>query len=250
MATFAPIKKETHQNITVAGRRGLSNIANQHILSVTAREFAQLAASYPIFLIKDQERYRSVIMLGLEAGENLYYQDEKIDALSIPQMLALAPFGLGLDSEKENTLTACLDMDSEFVGEGFENKLYDEEGNETEFLKTVQQALGNLYENEVMTEKFIKELVENDLVHELELSITHASGENKRLVGIYGINEEKLQALSDEKVLDFQKRGLYIPIHAMIVSFAQVNRLVKLRNQHSDKKVTNIQIRPKQDEQK
>lgn len=250
MATFAPIKKEEHQNLTVASRRGLAGIANQHIVSATAREYMQLATSYPIFLIKDQERFRSVIMLGLEAGENLYYQNDKMNALSIPQVIALAPFGLGLDTEKENTLTACVDVDSEFVGEGHDNALFDAAGNETEFLKSIQEQLGRLYENEVMTEKFIKELQDNDLIHELELSINHAEGENKRLVGIYGINEEKLQALSDEKVLDFQKRGLFIPIHAMMVSMGQINRLVQLRNEHTDKKVAGIQIRPKQDEQK
>jgi hypothetical protein len=151
------------------------------------------------------------------------------------------PFALGLDPEKENTLTTCIDLDSSFVGEGKENALFDAEGKETEFLKGIQESLGRLYDNEVMTEKFIKELTENDLLQELELKVNFNSGNNKKLVGLFGIDEQKLQDLSDEKVIDFHKRGLFIPIHAMLGSIGQINRLAQLRNlSDSQEKVSGI----------
>ncbi|MBA6365714.1 SapC family protein, partial [Colwellia sp. BRX8-8] len=87
------------------------------------------------------------------------------------------------------------------------------------------------------------ELAENDLLRELELHINFSTGENKKLVGLFGINEKKLQELSEAKVLDFHKRGLFIPIHAMLGSIGQINRLAQLRNlSDSEQKVTAIQI--------
>jgi len=247
MANITPIRKETHQNIKIAAKRDLSHVASQHIAPITAAEYAQAATSYPVVIVKDQgsERYRSVVMLGLEGGENLYHKKDSWNAVYIPQSISMSPFSLGLDPEKEKTLTACVDLDSEFVGEDKEHELFDAEGKDTEFLKGVQDSLGRLYDNEVMNEKFIKELVDNDLLLELELNINLASGETKKLVGLYSVDEKKIQALSDDKVLDFHKRGLFIPIHAMLGSLGQINRLAQLRNQgDSPAKVNAIRFAP------
>ncbi|WDE05463.1 SapC family protein [Thalassomonas viridans] len=246
MANMVPVKKEQHQNLKVAAKRDLSHVANQHIVPVNAIEFAQAATSFPVVIVKDPDsnRYRSVAMLGLETGENLFYSKEKWNAIFVPQSIGMVPFALGLDPEKEKTLTACIDTDSPFVGEDKENALFDDKGEETEFLKKIQESLGRLYDNEVASERFIKELVDNDLLQELELNMSLVSGEKKKLVGIFTVNEKKLQELSDEKVVDFHKRGLFVPLHAMLGSVAQVNRLVQLRNENSDKKINGIQISP------
>ena len=253
MANITPVKKDTHQNIKVAAQRDLAHVANQHIAPITAIEYSQAATSYPIVLVKDQDsdRYRSVVMLGLETGENLYHKKDSWNAVYVPQSITMSPFSLGLDPEKEKTLTACLDLDSEFVGEDKENALFDADGNDTEFFKGVQDSLGRLYDNEVMNEKFIKEMLDNDLLLELELNINFASGESKKLVGLYSVDEKKVQALSDDKVLDFHKRGLFIPIHAMMGSIGQINRLAQLRNQsESTAKVNGIRFTPVTAEEK
>ena len=246
MANFVPVRKEQHQKLKISNTRNISHVAGQHIIPVAAAEYAQSSASFPLVLVKnpDSERFRSVAMLGLEAGENLFLKDDKWSALSMPQSISMVPFSLGLDPEKENTLTACIDLDSEFVGEDKDLALFEDDGKESEVLTNVQQALGRLYDNERLTESFIKELQENDLLQEIELNITLASGEKKKLVGVHTINEEKIKNLSDDKVLDFHKRGLFVPMYSMLGSLAQVNNLVKLRNLSSDVKVANVQILP------
>ncbi|XPF93015.1 SapC family protein [Colwellia sp. RE-S-Sl-9] len=247
MANNVPVRSDQHKNLKVASQRNLAHVADQHIAPINALEFAQAATSYPVILVKDPEssRYRSVVMLGLEAGENLYYSEDKWDAIYVPQGISMVPFGLGLDPEKEKTLTTCIDLDSSFVGEDKENALFDADGKDTDFYKNVQDSLGRLYESEIMTDKFIKELEENNLLMELELNITFSNNQTKKLVGLFGINEAKLQDLSDEKVVDFHKRGLFIPIHAMLGSIAQVNRLAQLRNlSSSEQKIAGIKFTP------
>ncbi|MBU2923587.1 SapC family protein [Colwellia sp. 4_MG-2023] len=249
MANFVPVRKEQHQNLKISNTRNISHVAGQNIIPVAAAEYAQSSASFPLVFVKnpDSERFRSVAMLGLEAGENLFLQDDKWTALSMPQSISMVPFSLGLDPDKENTLTACIDVESEFVGEDKDLALFEEDGKESEVLVNVQKALGRLYDNERMTENFIKELQENDLLQEIELNITLAAGEKKKLIGIFTINEEKVKNLSDDKVLDFHKRGLFVPIYSMLGSLSQVNNLVKLRNLSSEVKVSNVQILPVQE---
>jgi len=244
MANFVAIKSDKHQNLKISQKRNLAHVQNQHIVTITAAEYAQSSASFPIVLVKnpDSPRYRSVAMLGMESGENVFYQDDKWSALSVPQSVGMAPFALGLDPDKENTLTACVDVDSEFVGEDKDLALFEAEGKESELLTNVQNSLGRLYENEKMTENFIKELEDNDLLQELELKIDLSTGEKKKLTGLFTVNEDKIKALADDKVLDFHKRGLFVPIYAMLGSLSQINRLVQLRNQNNEVQVTSIKI--------
>jgi hypothetical protein len=245
MANVVPVRKDLHQKIKIANNRGLEHITNQHIAPITATEYAKAATNFPIFLVKQPEgtRYRSVVMLGLESGENLFYKNAVWEGTYLPQGIAMMPFGLGIDPDKEKTLTTFIDLDSQYVGEDKENALFDAEGNDTEFYTNVQNSLGRLFDNEKMTEKFMDELVANDLLQELELHINFSTGGNKKLVGLFGIDEKKLQDLSDDKVLDFHKRGLFVPIHSMLSSVGQVNRLAKLRNlANNDQKVVGIQI--------
>jgi len=246
MANIVPVRKEQHQKLKLANTRNISHVDGQHIIPISAAEYAQSSASFPIVLVKnpDSERFRSVAMLGLEAGENLFFQDDKWIALSMPQSISMVPFSLGIDPDKENTLTACIDLDSEFVGEDKDIALYEDDGKESEVLTNVQQALGRLYDNERMTESFIKELQENDLLQELELNVALSTGEKKKLVGIFTVNEDKIKSLSDDKVLDFHKRGLFVPIYSMLGSLTQVNHLVQLRNRVSEQKVSGVQIVP------
>lgn len=246
MANLAPIKKEQHQNLKVAAQRNMNHVAQQHIAPVTAAEFGRACTSFPIFVVKDpaSEQLRSVVMMGLEAGSNLYFKDGGLSSLFAPQSITMVPFGLGIDPDKEKTLTACVDLDSEFVGEDKELALFEENGDESELFKNVQESLGRLYENEVMTEKFVKEINDLGLLEEVELLMNFQNGEKKKLVGIFTINEPKLRELSDEQVLDFHKRGLFNPIHSMLVSVGQLNKLAQLHNEKSENKVAGVQVAP------
>jgi hypothetical protein len=221
------------------------HIANQHILPIHINEYRQAATSFPILLVKKPEssHYRSVAVLGLQAGENLYLTDEKLKAIYVPQSATIVPFSLGLDPDKENTLTTCIDIDSVMVGENQDNALFDEDNNETEYLKHIRESLGSLYDNEVLTEGFIKELISNDLLIELELVMSFENGENKKLVGLFSINDKKLNQLDDSKILDFHKRGMFLPIYAMMNSLDQIKYLAKLNNNGSkNSKITQIKF--------
>jgi hypothetical protein len=244
MASIVPVKKEQCKKLKVSKKRNLMHIANQHILPIHINEYRQAATSFPILLVKRPEssHYRSVAILGIQAGENLYLTDEEWKAIYVPQSASMVPFSLGLDSEKENTLTTCIDIDSVLVGESKDNALFDTNNNETEYLKNIRESLGALYDNEVLTEGFIKELISNDLLIELELVMTFSNDENKKLVGLFGINDKKLHQLDESKILDFHKRGLLSAIHAMMRSLNQIQYLAKLHNNDS-KKSTLTQIK-------
>ena len=56
MANIVPLRKDQHKNLKVSSKRTLDHMKEQHIAPITAREFAQAATSYPVVLIKDNNR--------------------------------------------------------------------------------------------------------------------------------------------------------------------------------------------------
>jgi hypothetical protein len=54
MANFVPVRKELHQTLKLASKRDLAHLEGQHIVPVTAAEFAQASASFPIVFLKTQ----------------------------------------------------------------------------------------------------------------------------------------------------------------------------------------------------
>ena len=64
-----------------------------------------------------------------------------------------------------------------------------------------------------------------------------------KVKGIYTINEAELRLLSDELVVDFNKQGYLMAIHAMLASLGQVNRLIKLHNGSEEPKIAGVQMR-------
>lgn len=245
MANIIPVNNEQCKKLKVSKQRTLAHIANQHIISINVHEYRQASTSFPIVLVKkpNSSNYRSIAMLGFEAGNNLYLDGKEWKAAYIPQGVSMVPFSLGLDPEKENTLTTCIDIDSELVGENHENALFDALGNETDYLKQTQESLGKLYDNEVLTESFIEELISNDLLVELELIMSFSNGENKKLLGLFGIDNKKFFQLPESKLLDFYKRGLFSPIYAMLNSLGQAQRLAQLHNtENLNNTITNIQF--------
>ncbi len=245
MTKSIAINKEQHANLKVATQRNLTHIANQNLTTITAKEYGIAANNFPIFLIKQPEetRFRSIVMFGLEEGENLFCTGDLWNATYAPQSISMTPFSLGLDPEKEKSLTTFIDIESEYVGEDKDNALFDTEGNETDYHKNIQKSLSDMYENEVMTELFINELSDNKLLQPIEIHLTYNTGKKRSLVGIYGINEKALSELSAEKLTSFHKRGMLLPIYAMISSSAQINRLVQLRNLSvAEIKIQSIQV--------
>ena len=52
MANVVTVRKNLHQNIKIATKRGLEHIANQHIAPISAREYPKAGNNFPIFLVK------------------------------------------------------------------------------------------------------------------------------------------------------------------------------------------------------
>ncbi|GHB65983.1 hypothetical protein GCM10008107_13790 [Psychrosphaera saromensis] len=227
---FQPLHKETHKNIKIKPVQSVEDLATQHALGVVVQEFALAGNQYPIAFIKekDKETFYPVVLLSLEPNKNLFVNaDNKWDGMYMPARYTHKPFSVIPSQEDKNLFGIAINMDSEVISEDEGQALFDEKGEETEYLANRKKSLISYVEHEQITKAFIDELVKFDLLHSQNIGVKVGEKEFN-LNGLFIVDEKKLSALSDEDFLSLRKRGFLGPIYSHLSSMHQVNNLVKV----------------------
>lgn len=227
--TIVPININEHQNTKIIQSETVNDIAEQHVCALLVHEFASVSSEMPIVFLKNSEsgEFQSVALLGLSTDENLFIHNNKWLASYTPANIRRAPFSLAKTSEQE--VMICIDESSRKVSNEEGEALFNGQ-QETEFFTNVKTFLTELAERETVTHAFIKFIESKGLIQSRTLNID-ISGEKKALSGIYTVDKQRLDALSDEDYLDLRKRGLLDPIYHHLVSLNQVSRLLQMKAQ-------------------
>ncbi len=238
-AKLAEIDSVAHKNTKIKANSTFENGMNMHLCLLQIHEFIAASAEYPMVFIKDPDtgEYRSVAMMGLSPGENLYYGLDKWQADYVPTAIQLHPWGLAASSKNPQELALCLDMNSALVNEDEGRALFDEDGKESEYLTKVKEWMGQVHAQTPVTMAFIKHMAELDLF--IPKSLTVGLGENTKPLkvdGIYAVDHEALEKLSDEAYLDLRKRN-YLPV--IFAHLASLNLVGKLARRKSEADGTN-----------
>ena len=227
---LTPINKAAHANHKVKTVDNFNFASKFHIASVMVHEFVRAASVYPIVFLEDknQDEFRPVTLLSLDAGENLFVgEDGKWQASYVPAIIRRYPFALAKMPEQDN-YTVCIDEDSEYVGTEDGQPLFNESGEPTEVIENVKRYLGELQQMEAFTKEFCNFLAENNLFTPLNMRV-RALAQVKNVTGCYVINEERLNNLSDNKFLDIKAKRYLAPIYSHLTSLSQIERLALLK---------------------
>ena len=208
-------------------------------------EFVSLAVQYPIVFTKNGEtgEFVCAAMLGFESSENLFWQNGQWQGMYLPLQIQRQPFFIGESSEQSIEKTdenkdyvVCIDIESPMINEAelietdSYNKLYTNEGKESDYLIQAKSTLGNLLQGEADNKAFITALKTMGLIQPLSLEIAFVNEQTTRLNGLYTINQDKLAALSGDKITSLHQSGLLQPIYTMIASLAQIYALIERKN--------------------
>lgn len=225
------IKPETHKNTKIKTSRNLDFCKNMNIVPVVVPEYANNAANCPIVFVRDADntRFVTAALLGLEQDENLFYVDDMWEGTHVPMNVGRVPFTLRRVDDTQ-TVSAALDMNSDFVNEEEGEALFDAEGKETEYFQRVNTFLATLFEGEVATQKFAKAIADNGVLREFKILIEQGDGKIRELTGLWTPDITAVQSLSDSKILEFHKEGFLAAAHVIIQSMTQLTRLVKMKN--------------------
>lgn len=225
-AKIVPLSKEQHGATKINNTNAFSHISGEHLLPVVVHEFVVAGAEFPIVFVKANDSFQPVAMLGLEVKQNLFMQGNEWQALYVPRAVRNYPLVLVKDKPDSDRLLVALDESSERVSSAEGLPLFNDDGSESEFLTHRKQQMAEYIDMGVVTRNFIEKLNSLELIKEQTLTL-NIKGQERRINGIFLIDEKKLNELSDEVFLELRKNGYLAAIYAQLMSLQHTQKLVK-----------------------
>lgn len=225
MSTIVILNSQAHRHLRVKAKPSARLGDNQRFVPVVIGEFPVLAVQYPIFLSKDAETgvFYAGAMLGIDAGENLFLDEDRGFDGYRPLNLQRAPFF----AAGENL---AIDLDSPRITETEGERLFDDDGGASAYLQGVMSAFQQLKPGTEKTRAFVDKVLQLKLIEPVTVDLAFDDGTRRVVEDLYTIDQQALRALPDEAVLDLFRSGYLHLISLMIASLKQIPVLARRKN--------------------
>lgn len=201
--TAVPVNFARHRDWSVKTGESYAFASGVNSVPVTAIEFAPAAAEYPIVFAGTEKSVFPAVILGIRENENLFVDaDGSWRGKYLPAFVRRYPF---VFSQDEAGRTFTLHIDETFDGcnqAGRGERLFDADGQQTQYLKTVLGFLQDYQARFRRTQAYCQRLIELDLLQPMQAQFTLNTGEQRSLSGFMVVNREKLKALPADTVAD------------------------------------------------
>ncbi len=231
VTNLANLDRVAHQNLRVQEELALSACKDITMCAVTPSEVPRLIIEYPVVFTKNSvdDQYVLVALFGVDPQRNLFWRDGRWQSLSLPLNLGRQPFFVGAADNRasggEPSLVTLVDLDNPGVKEGGAGEsLFDAEGKETPYLRHKLGQLAELIEGERRGREFTGRMLALEMIRPIQLELK-AHGEQRKVGGLYTIDERKLRALAPEVLAEFNGKGWLHVIYAMLSSLGQLQIL-------------------------
>lgn len=235
-----PLNREDHKDLRIKPINSAAFAAKTHSVPLTVLDFAPAARDYPILFGGNSiEEAGPLAMLGLEQSENLFVDDEGQweQGAYVPAFVRRYPFVLAEKPDGSDGADFTVFLDEAYPGFNAEEgeRLFNEDGSDTDTLKNAVKFLGEFQEHIKRTEAFTKRLRELDLLESRTVELKDGE-ETKRINGLFVVSEEKLRKLDEKVAHELLTDGSLGWIYAHLLSLSNVGRLVeRMQKRHGAK---------------
>ena len=215
-----PVTQKRHHDWSVKAGDDFEFARNINSAPLMAAEFPNAASEHTIVFTGDDKIVMPVIIMGFREAENLYLNKQgKWSARYVPAFLRRYPF---VFSSNDNGKSFTLCIDEEFSGcnqQGRGERLFDAQGEQTQYLKNVLEFLKEYQVHYKRTEAFSKKLRELDLLEPMTAQFKTPDGVTGNLTGFMAVNRERVKKLSGEQLTRLVSTDelelIYIHIHSL-----------------------------------
>ena len=214
------VNKQRHVGWSIKAGNNYSFAKQVNSVPLMAVEFPNAAEDYSIVFAGSDDELLPVVVMGVREDENLYIDEGgawKTDY--IPAFIRRYPFVFA-STDEGKTLTLCLDEAYEGCNqEGRGERLFDAEGEQTQYLTKVLDFLQDYQSHYQRTRVFCKKLTELDVLEDMGAKFTLPGGEERTLTGFKVINRDKLKAIPQEEMNTLIANDglelIYLHLHSM-----------------------------------
>jgi len=233
MSQYETLNTEKHRQLRI--RTGYSAaLGDAAMYSMTyPMEFRDIQNCYPILFTKDPNTggFYAAALLGFDAGQNLFLNDNGWDAPYVPALVQRQPFLIATGGEGDDKPpVVSLDLDHPRVSRDEGEALFNSDGEPSEFLNQKIALLDRLHQGLQHSTGFIDTLLQHELLEQITLDIAFNDGEKKSLQGFYSIAEERLYQLKGDALESLNQAGYLQPVFMAVASLSRMRDLIERRN--------------------
>jgi hypothetical protein len=233
MSQYEILNRERHRQLRIKPGYGAALGDAVMYVMTYPMEFRDVQSCYPILFTKDPNTggFFAAAVLGFEADQNLFLQDDRWDATYVPALVQRQPFLIATGGEGDDkSPVVSLDLDHPRVGQDEGEALFDSEGAPTEFLKQKIALLDKLHRGLQHSRGFIDTLLRHELLEQITLDVTFNDGSKKSLQGFYSIAEERLYQLKGDVLESLNQAGYLQPVFMAVASLSRIRDIIERRN--------------------
>jgi len=221
-----PVSRDKHAKLSLKPTNDYGFARETNSVPLVAGEFGLVAAHYAIVFGQANDGAIPAAVLGARDNENVFVNaDGSWGAAYVPAFIRRYPFVFGTDQANE---TFTLMIDETFGGlnkDGKGERLFDSEGEQTQFLKNTMTFLSE-YQGQVQaTQAFAKKLETLGLLEGAEAHLPTQSDPERRLRGFLIVSRDKLRALPADKLAELNATGELELIYTHLLSLNNLQRL-------------------------
>jgi hypothetical protein len=226
--TIVPLSSKRHANQRLMPLRSYAHAASTHMALLLPNEFPLACSIYPIVFVRQNERFRSTVLLGLKESRNLFVGPDGRWLVSyIPAAIRRYPFSVIRRDAASDELVLCLDESSGLLSETEGKPLFNEDGSPTEIVRQTNQFFGEFVRFAQKGERLFNEEHFTGLLAPMKIQLSDGGEKTGGLTGAFHVDEKKLHELSDEAFLTLRKKGLIPLIYAHLLSLRMIQPLAE-----------------------
>ena len=188
-------------------------------------EFRSLQAHYPIVFAKSNEgSFAPLALFGFRDKQNLFLRDGRWDASYLPLMIERQPFLIGASPTGK---VIHIDLDHPRVSRTEGERVFDDQGGNSEFLLRTGSMLAAIDEGVAATPAFITAIQEFNLLESFTLDIAFSDGNKHRFAGFHTIQEDRLKQLGPEALGKLHSHGHLQAVYMVIASLSHFRELIE-----------------------
>jgi SapC len=202
-----PVSRQRHGEWSVKAGTDYLFAKQVNSMPLMAVEFENAAPEYPIVFTGIEEEIFPSIILGI-SEENIYLTETgNWETKYIPAFARRYPFVFS-KSDDADRFTLCIDEEFDgFNQEGRGERLFDSEGEQTQYLKNVLGFLQEYQRHFQITRSFCQKIKALDLLEPMQAMFRLPTGEPRSLTGFLAVSKEQLKKLTGDQLEELMRTG-------------------------------------------
>jgi hypothetical protein len=238
MARYELLNNVAHKDLRIITHFGPEFGDNVGTVAAFPTEFAELQREYPIFFRrnKDNGELHAIALLGFERNENLFLQGRSWNASYLPGALAKGPFLIGfqdrqIDGELRRESVIHVDMEHPRVVSGAGEPVFLPRGGHSPYLQNIITVLRGIHDGVEASKPMFAALDALELIQPVGLDVRFDESNGVNLTGLWGIDRERLAALSAESLFGLHRAGFLEGVYLVLASLQNMRRLIAAKQQ-------------------